>query len=226
MTYQVIFCGTDGVLIASDKLEAIYRDDGTLAPGNPTNKIRISAEFAWTYSGGDLAKVYAEHLSRNIGGLAGATEEELLESFERFRQPVLEKWRETTEGRSGPANKILFVQGSTQNIFRIDALTFGSTDKLPKRGIGGQISNTASFLVHRIYSPSMSVKALVPLAAYAIRTASLFDSSAVAGLDIAVYRNSEPEAGFRFLDAEPYMNCVETIEDEMRELFARLADRF
>jgi hypothetical protein len=72
----------------------------------------------------------------------------------------------------------------------------------------------------------MSVKALVPLAAYAIRTASLFDSSAVAGLDIAVYRNSEPEAGFRFLDAEPYMNCVETIEDEMRELFARLADRF
>jgi hypothetical protein len=57
MTYQVVFCGSDGAVIASDRLEGQFRPDGTIARGNDITKLKVSGEFAWAFSGGVLASM-------------------------------------------------------------------------------------------------------------------------------------------------------------------------
>jgi hypothetical protein len=97
MTYQVIFCGTDGVVIASDKLEGQPRPDGTAAPGNHVTKIKFSGEFAWAFSGGELGKILAGHLSERANEMRGLTDEELLDFFKECRSSAFEQW-----SKSGP----------------------------------------------------------------------------------------------------------------------------
>lgn len=214
MTYQVIFCGVDGVVIASDKLEGQHRPDGTIAPGNHVTKLRYSGEFAWAFSGGDLARIFAGYLSERAEEMRGLTDDRLLDFFKDCRESAFAHW-----ASPGPdsTSRVLFVRGSNRSIFKINPVLHTDIERLDDgRGVAGQITNTATFLFRRIYSSGMSVNAIKALAAYAVRTAHLFDSSAIDGLDMAVYTDSE--SFFQTVDTKPYLGCEAKIEDEFRKV--------
>jgi 20S proteasome alpha/beta subunit len=216
MTYQVIFCGVDGVVIASDRLESEHQKDGTVAPGNQRTKISLAGEFAWAFSGGDLARIFSTHLERALKDKADIEDHTLLDIVECCRRPAFSDWHDTASGASGPANKIILVRGSNQHIFQIDPLPGRDTQNREGRVVAGQMTNFASFLFHRLHSTTMSVKALVNLAAYSVRAANLFDSSCIDGLDVATYEGAE---GFMFRSMQGF--SLISVEDELRSVFQR-----
>jgi hypothetical protein len=218
MTYQVIFCGIDGVVIASDKFEGQHRPDGTIARGNDVTKITIAGEFAWAFSGGERAKIFSMYLKKALSGKDGIADSDLLEIVESLRKPTHEDWQNAASGPD-PTSKVILVRGSNRSIFRINPLIHMETDPEPtKKGrcVAGQISNTASFLFHRFHSLDMPVDALVRLAAYSVRTANCFDCSCIDGLDIAVYRNSTQK--FEFIDSAVHWDVAERLEREICDL--------
>jgi 20S proteasome alpha/beta subunit len=198
-------------------LEGQHRSDGSIAKGNDITKLSVSGEFAWAFSGGYLAQVLSGHLSARAAEMRGLKDEELMEFFKECCSSAFEQ-----RDKSGPdsTSRVLFVRGSNKSIFKINPVPHTDIEKIGGgRAIAGQITNTASFLFHRIYSAEMSVKELAELAAYSVHAASSFDSSVIDGLDIAVYQEREPL--FKFIDTNAFMNCLPEIDKEIRKVFAR-----
>ncbi len=224
MTYQVIFCGVDGVVIASDRLEGVYRPDSTIARGNDVKKIRISGDFAWAASGGEMAKIFSLHLAKTLPSKNEISDADILEIIENLRKPTLEDWKNTAAQGSDATSRVILVRGSNQSIFRINPLLHMDTDvEQTRKGrcIAGQIYNTAAFLFHRLHHTEMTVTSLATLAAYSIRRANCFDSSCIDGLDIAIYRKEEKK--FHFIETDAPWNHAPKLEDALRACIAENA---
>jgi 20S proteasome alpha/beta subunit len=216
MTYQVILCGKDGVVIASDKCEVSYKD-GTPVKGNPVNKIKTLGRFAWAAYGGDWAQEFSLTLKTLIEVNPEISDKELPDVFAKCRHHTRENYKPDGPRIDG---RVIFVSGPTRKIFCIHPLLHGNTDDScteDGRCIGGQISNTASFLYHRLHSTQMSVDALVRLAAYSVRAAHEFDSLMIDRLDVAVYRDNAKPAKFQFIETDAHWNYVCDIENSIRE---------
>jgi hypothetical protein len=141
MTYQVVFCGSDGAVIASDRLEGQFRPDGTIARGNDITKLKVSGEFAWAFSGGVLATMFAEHLSEIAKDMRNLVDEQLVELFDEHRLSVFTQW-----GQSGPdsTSRVLFVRGTNRSVFKINPVPHTAIERLGNnRGLAGQLTNTA-----------------------------------------------------------------------------------
>jgi hypothetical protein len=232
MTYQVIFCGIDGVVVASDRSEGQPHPDGSIAIGNEITKLRIRDEFAWMFSGGDWAKIFAdhldEHLDKNKEDAPNMNDAQLRNLFETCQRSVVEQWG--TRLSPDRTSKVLFVRGSDRTLFSINPVPHTLPDRLVVgRAIAGDITNAASFLFRRIHSSEMSVKALQSLAAYSVQVAHFFNSAGISGLDMATYidpRESDDNSSkpaFRLVDAKPYLGCEEKIEEEFRGLLERFS---
>jgi hypothetical protein len=223
MTYQVIFCGIDGVVMASDKRAGTYRPkDNNIVPGNDECKILISGEFAWAYSGGEIAKSFSHHFEPMLKRKQDLSDVELFQLIQDCRVPAFEDWKQAAESDSGSANSVILVRGSSKKIFRINPLPGMNTDTEPTqkgRCFAGQLYNTASFLFHRLHSPDMPLSALIPLAVYSVRAAGSFDSSAIDGLTIAVYRDSAGQ--FQFYDAPICREDTEGLDKLIRQAITK-----
>ena len=217
MTYQITMCGHDGTVMASDQREYLAPkspDQGEGAVTNRITKMKLdpTRRFTWAFAGGRPSYLAAGYLEREFEN--GVSEFDL----ERTLRTCSDLgWK---DGADGPSDStIVFADGKTKKILRAN-LAHRSQVYTIADGIcfTGQSYSKASFFPMRFYSPNMSITHLARLAAFAVVMAGEMDSLCVAGLDIAIYRDSVGH--FDFADSRDYYQQAMMLDGDIRKLFA------
>jgi 20S proteasome alpha/beta subunit len=218
VTYQITMRGHDGIVMASDQRELLAPESPEEGEGTVTNmvpKITIdpTRRFAWAFAGGEPSFIAAGYLEREFeNGVADADLERTL------RDCGDRGW---DAGASGPhKSTVVFADGKNKKILRA-TLGHKCTRVLPMldgKCFAGQSYSKASFFPMRFYSPEMSVAQLARLAAFAVVMAGEMDPLCVAGLDVAIYRDSANQ--FEFVDSRDYRQQAMKLEGDIRSLFA------
>jgi 20S proteasome alpha/beta subunit len=217
VTYQLILCGHDGVVLASDRREMRSPgpgDEGDGPAANMVQKIRIdpTGQFAWAFSGGETSIVAAGLLEREC-----EASDLTSENVERKLKNCGDRsWSAARGPNTG--SEVILVDGRTQQIFRARLSPMTTIDRvLEGRCIAGQSFSKASLFPQRYYSPKMSVDQLAVLAGYTVITAHKMDTVAVDGLDLVIYRNSVGR--FEFANPDLYRETAVEIDQEISALF-------
>jgi hypothetical protein len=189
MTFQITMCGSDGIVMASDKLEnfdpASQSDDGIYGK-NEVTKIKIdpTGRFAWCFAGSRCAYLAATHIERALenGPPNFAADKLVVECCDRAANAL----------PTGPTDTIVLADAKDMRIMRASLLHQQPTVIEPDkdRFFSGLSSNRASVMPSRYYSRKMNVAQLQRLAAYAVLRAGESDSAFIAGLDVFSYRES------------------------------------
>jgi 20S proteasome alpha/beta subunit len=217
MTYQVTMRGHDGIVMASDQREYLAPESPEQGEGAVTNmltKITLDStrRFAWAFAGGKPSYLAAGYLEREFEN--GVTDDDLERTLRNCGDLGWEA------GASGPSDStIVFADGKNKNILRA-TLGHKSTRVFKfaeGRCFTGQSWSKASFFPIRFYSPEMSVTQLAKLAAFTVIMAGEMDQLCVAGLDMAIYRDSVGH--FEFVDSHDYSQQVMKLEADIRSLF-------
>lgn len=218
MTYQLVLCGCDGLVIASDKRE--LRESG--APGdfghgfstNMLSKIRLrnTPPIAWMFAGGEVSRYAAGYLEQTFQDWHDY-------SIEGIKKAMIEcgnsAWKNSARGPN-PNSNVLLVEGSTRTILRaaISPQTFVEEIKKEEPVFGGQSHSVASLLPMRFYSKDLNISQLAVLAGCSVRMASDVDHFIIDGLDIAAY--SDASGKFEFLDSGYYWQRVDEMDQAIR----------
>jgi hypothetical protein len=218
VTYQITMCGSDGVVMASDRWEISKANTASVPTLNDINKIRILADgnYALAYSGNRLAHTFTKHVVRAFQAGVPSSDQDARTMLEQCSVPAIQEWREyQAAGQEGEAI-VVMASGSTKRIFRCSVVPTAETETMESGiGITGQTGNWAAFLPHRYYRHlrSSSVNELACLAACSILMASQFDPLAVDGLDIAIYRDAERR--FRFMESGNYLEGAYRLAEQI-----------
>jgi hypothetical protein len=177
-------------------------------------KIRLdqSGRFAWAFAGAKPSLFEASLLERRFEN--GVLDNEIERAL---RDCGDEGWE---RGAAGPNDSsVILVDGKTRRMLRATLASKSSMVLQIEEGrcFTGQHYSKASFFPLRYYSPDMSVDQLAELAAYAVVMAGKMDSLIVAGLDIAIYRDSVGR--FEFADTQVYSQRAMKVDGEIRRLF-------
>lgn len=216
VTYQLVFSGRDGMVIASDQCERLISSNGQFGVKNMVRKIRIdqTCRFAWAYSGGEVAPLFSTRFSQALDELeAGFSEDDVIKALEASSRAVVKEYHPFSKGPWGCC--VTLACGPTKKIFR-HKLSLTVEEMLGGFCAAGQEFNLASFLPQRLYSPNLSIDQLGRLAAYAIDAAHDLDSAMIDGLDLAVYRDSIGK--FEFADNAFYRDKTGKLDAEIRDL--------
>lgn len=218
VTYQITMCGSDGVVMASDRREILKANTASVPTLNNVNKIRILADgnYALAYSGNRLAQAFTKHVVRAFQARVPSSDQDARTILEQCSAPAIQEWREyQAAGQEGEAI-VVMASGSTKRIFRCSVVPTAEAETM-EGGIciTGQTGNWAAFLPHRYYRHfrSSSVNEVACLAACSILMASQFDPLAVDGLDIAIYRDAERR--FRFMDSGNYLEGAFRVAEQI-----------
>jgi 20S proteasome alpha/beta subunit len=218
MTYQVTMRGHDGIVMASDQREYLAPespDQGEGAVTNMLTKVTLdpTKRFAWAFAGGKPSVLAAGYLDREFE--KGVSDNDLEKTLRNCGDLGWEA------GASGPSDStIIFADGKNKTILRA-SLAHQSTRVykiVEGKCFTGQNWSKASFFPIRFYSPEMSVTQLAKLAAFTVVMAGEMDPLIVAGLDIAIYRDSV--GCFEFADSRDYYQQALKLEGNIRGLFA------
>lgn len=218
MTYQVTLCGSDGVVVASDRCE-VWEEHGSIA--RTVNKVRKlfidpSRQVAWTFSGGFLSGITAQLLAKNFpANVSESSVKDAIASCGNQACTYFRIQRSQTDilvAVIAPLRKILRARISPDTV--LENIESGKC-------VSGQTDSLVNFFPDHFYSQKMPVKELATLAAYAVRMAHDLDPKYVDGLDIAVYRDADGE--FDFVDPSLYWEHALLVDEELRECLRRSA---
>jgi len=176
------------------------------------NKLSLDStgRFAWAFAGAKPSLLAAGYLQREFeNGIAEGDLERTL------RNCADRGWRDA--GLGGKSTLVL-VDGKSKRIFRA-TLAVASMVCLIEDGrcFTGFNYSKASFFPQRYYSPDMSVDEVSLLAAYAVLMAGDLDPLCVAGLDMAIYRDSVGR--FEFADRTFYEKKAAQVDQQIRQVF-------
>lgn len=215
VTYQVAMRGSDGIVIASDRQE--------LHEGGSTDeivKIQVdpSGQYAWAFAGRQISSLVASSLRRDFADGTLHSGSDIAKAIREFATAVLPDKAFDEPTRS----TILWVDGAANKVCRAELLPKDLTifsDTESDKCITGQIASMASLFPEHFYASEMAVDRIALLAAYTIWLAHKADPLCVKGLDIAVYRNLDPNPRFQFLNGEEYLQKAESIHKYIQAVF-------
>lgn len=214
VTYQLVLCGCDGLVIASDKRE--LRESGGLGDfghglsANMLSKIRIHNNIAWMFAGGQPSRVAAGYLEQTFQDWHDY-------SIEGIKQAMMQCGNDAYKHVGlGGKHFLILVEGPTKTILRADISPMTFVESLSNEGpaFGGIAYSLASLLPTRFYSKDMNISELAFLTACTVRMASDIDRLIIDGLDIAAY--SDASGKFEFLDSGYYWQRVDEMDQAIR----------
>jgi 20S proteasome alpha/beta subunit len=221
VTYQLILCGVDGVVLASDRRELRSAGPGDEGEGmaiNMVKKIRIDPTgcFAWAFAGGEISHVASGYFERSL------EDGKPLPSTEDVRRRIIEccdrAWQDAARGPN-PGSTIILAHGPTRTILRAKLGSYTTVEEMQEgRCFAGQTYSVATFFPRRFYSGEMSVSVLLRLASYTVRAAHHIDPLCVDGLDVATYRDSTGK--FEFENAALCLERADRLDDDIQRFFA------
>jgi hypothetical protein len=209
VTYQVAFRGCDGMVLASDRCE--FLEGGSK---RDIRKVQIdpSGKFAWAYAGRQFSSLVASSLREGFATEALASSADIEKSIRELSTKVLPDIAFDEKPRS----TILWMDGPEKQAYRAELLPKNlSIFNEGPMWTAGNVSLIASLIPERFFDESMGVDQLAILAAYTIWMAHKIDPMLVDGLDIAVYRDSDPQ--FRFLDSANYWQKAESMNKSIKD---------
>jgi hypothetical protein len=219
VTYQIVLCGIDGSVIASDKHELNESGVGSTGHGFNVNMLRklhidTTGCLAWAFSGGPTSRVAAAYLE-------GLMNESSDRSIGSVKAAMIEAgnaaWRASATGPQ--RSTILLLDGRSKTALRADvsASTFVEELATDHPIFAGQHFSPANLFPMRYYASEMSVSSLAFMGACAVRMAHDFDPVMVDGLDVAIYRDSR--SIFEFADSRQLTrlwNAPDLLDESVR----------
>jgi len=185
MTLQIAMSGKDGWLIASDRCRTLSLHSRA---GSETTKIiaHPSLGLAYAFSGDDCAILAGEMLANRFAALRNSGD--LRSALKTLGDEAWEQAKKASLQPPHPANVRSLLIGTIDNglwdirIGEKSSIVYDIGDKL---AITGDDSSPALFFAERYYSPTLSLNALMVIAAHVILTGSHF-SPYVSGLEMLI----------------------------------------
>lgn len=187
VTLQVVLRGSDGVVIASDRL--VSSQPELIGFTDLSSKMVVKSRFVCTFAGDDCAKYISTRLVEKVGDSA-------FENSGQFIEAVNSALDEYKGGRwSFPETgyrKILWVQ-SEHAAFTIWVATYWACTQNfelsdnPDSVVAGHDANPARYFVEHYFKknpPLKTVSGLKKMAAHVILTGHIFNPAGVDGLEM------------------------------------------
>ncbi len=223
MTYQIVMCGKEGLVVASDKRE--LRESGGIDQvghgfsANMLSKIYINSahSLAWAFAGGEISRIAAAYLDDAFNNASSDL------SIEEVKQTIVQcgnsAWKDYARGPQQAV--VTLVIGPTRTILRATITPTTVVDELSGTHpvFAGQAHSQASLLPTRFYSRDMTIPELAFLAGCTIRMAHEADPQIIDGLDIAAYRDATKS--FELLDPTLYWDRAKEIDAVVMECIRR-----
>lgn len=213
MTYQVTLCGSDGIVVASDRCELWQEQQGSRSrTGSKMKKIYLSpdGQVAWTFSGGSLSNIAAVYLRDRLNEGTILTVENVQEELRHCGDDATKNFP-----RVNPVvTDVIVLVMANKRIFRASISTHTAVVEIEsKRFISGFSESLAGFIPERFFNEQMGVKELAVLGSYAVRMAHILDRG-IDGLDIAIYQESAKR--FDFVNASAYWDHALFVDEVLK----------
>lgn len=187
VTLQVVLRGSDGVVVASDRLISLQADPIAFTDRN--SKMVIKPRFVCTFAGDDCAKYISTKLAEKAADLVFESSGNFMDAVTAACDEYKGKWKfSETQPR-----KILWVQFERPG-FTIWAATYWACTQNfelcdnPNSVFAGHDTNPARYFVEHYYGkyPMKTVSGLKKMAAHVILAGHLFNSGGVDELEMAI----------------------------------------
>ena len=213
MTYQVTLCGSDGVVVASDRCEAWQEETGGISR-NRVNKLLLDkrSQIAWTFSGGHFSGITARYLRDALEQSPTNDEAAILEMLKESGNKAFRNFASPPKARV--TDIVVLVFGNSQRIVRAHPSTETLLEDLEDKCVSGETDSLVNYFPEHFYSRNMCVRELASLAGYAVRMAHELDPKYVYGLDLAIYQNST--GSFQFADRDTCWHGAAKLDDALR----------
>lgn len=188
MTLQIGLVGSDGVVLASDRLVSIVEAQGVTR--TRSSKVHIGRGVVCCWAGDDTAR-YAANL------IQASAWPENMERYSILQECADEAWRLTMggEGTFNPLSHMtiarrVLVAFADGELWKVDIFVRSAAQKIFDKVIAGDSYTSVHHLINNyIPTASLPVSSLLQIAAHAICMGHRENPAGIDGLEVAVIRD-------------------------------------
>ncbi len=218
MTLQVGLVGSDGVVLASDRLVNTSDQGGAIF--KKTNKFIVSKDVVCCWSEDEVGRAAASRI-RDLEWSQAATDAGLRSCANeawasKFPNPI-------PDSRAWP-RKVLVAFLSNCSLWEVEVRPDAFVKQILDRTIVGSMRSTAQHLTNNYFPDSpQPVERLIFLAAYTILMGAREDGASIAGLQIAILLKGEQP---RFLSNAEELELTQRSDQMYKSLKQELLRKF
>lgn len=217
MTLQVGIVGTDGIVLASDRL--VNTDTGNGYTRTESTKCFSGVKTICCWSGGELAKRTALNVQATSWSAEVNKQSQLIESGNSAWKTVYGANSPVIPALQRPSNKVLVAYSETAELWELDVFEQCVPTRVFDVICAGDVTTTINHLLNH-YSPKTKqpTERLIILAAHAICMGHRENSGSIAGLEVAII----PKGGQAYFLSSEQEQELQSISDSICESIGNL----